>query len=233
MFNCVFSSRFARGCRTATLVTACLAGAAGEGHAATRTDLVEASLPSVRVPASTIFAMRFDDSHASLVANIPVSVAAPAPSSAPAGLPFSTGFEPASDPIEGIASTYNPGDPSDRDAGGPRMASGEKYDPEGWSAAIRTDLRDKFGEVGFGKNYRPTYALVESADKRVIVKINDVGPLRPGRVIDLNIRAMRYFDPTLKLGLIKNVKVTPLVGRDVTPGPVEDNPPKNFAGWFV
>ena len=128
---------------------------------------------------------------------------------------------------------YNPDDPSDGDAGDQNMASGEKYDPEGWSAAIRIDLRDKFGGVRFAKSYRPTYALVESADQRVIVKINDVGPLGPGRIIDLNIRAMRYFDPTLKLGLINKVKVTPLVGTDMPLGPVENHPPTNFAGRFA
>ena len=47
--------------------------------------------------------------------------------------------------------------------------------------------------------------LVESNEKKVIVEINDVGPLKHGRVIDLNER-MRYFDPTLQLGLISDVK---------------------------
>jgi rare lipoprotein A len=181
------------------------------------------------VPA-TVFAMRFDYSRTSPVVNIRTTDALQAP---PSGLepPFASRFMPASDPIKGIASTYNPGDPGDLHAGGDNTASGEKYDPEDWSAAIRTDLRDKFG---FGKaSYQSTYALVESADKRVIVKVNDVGRLRPGRIIDLNIRAMRYFDPTLELGLINNVKVTPLVGNDMTPGPVENDPPTNFAGWFV
>jgi hypothetical protein len=31
---------------------------------------------------------------------------------------------------------------------------------------------------------------------------------------------MRYFDPTLQLGLIREVKVTLLPGADWTPGPV-------------
>ena len=35
-----------------------------------------------------------------------------------------------------------------------------------------------------------------------IVKINDVGPLAPGRVIDLNERAMRFFDASLERGLL-------------------------------
>jgi len=60
---------------------------------------------------------------------------------------------------------------------------------------------------------------VETVDKRAIVKINDVGPLKPGRIIDLNEQAMRYFDPTMQRGLIKSVKVTPLSGEDWIAGP--------------
>ncbi len=51
-------------------------------------------------------------------------------------------------------------------------------------------------------------------------KINDVGPLRSGRVIDFNEQTMRYFDPTLELGLINSVQVTPLRGDDWTTGPL-------------
>ena len=36
---------------------------------------------------------------------------------------------------------------------------------------------------------------------------------------------MRYFDPTLELGLVPNVRITPLAGSDWTPGPVEDASP--------
>ena len=56
------------------------------------------------------------------------------------------------------------------------------------------------------------YALVD----------NDVGPLEPGRIIDLNERTMRYFDSTLQRGLIPNVKVTPLRGDHWTPGPIAE-----------
>jgi rare lipoprotein A len=63
-------------------------------------------------------------------------------------------------------------------------------------------------------------ALVEGVNKKAIVKINDVGPLEPGRIIDLNERAMRLFDPTLQRGLIPDVKVTPLRGDHWTPGPI-------------
>ena len=118
--------------------------------------------------------------------------------------------------IVGTASTYNPYRPGYRE-GGVETSSGERYDPSAWTAAIQTGLREKFGGVHGGK---ARYALVESVEKKVIVKINDVGPLEPGRIIDLNERTMRYFDPALQRGLICNVKVTPLRGDHWTPGPI-------------
>jgi rare lipoprotein A len=121
------------------------------------------------------------------------------------------------DAIVGAASTYNPFRPGSRE-GGPDTASGERYDPSVWAAAIKTSLRQKFGGVQYGA--RPTYALVEAVGKKVIVKINDVGPLTPGRIIDLNERAMRYFDPSLQLGVIYDVIVRPLFGDYWIPGPV-------------
>ena len=124
--------------------------------------------------------------------------------------------------IVGIASMYNPGDPDDRDAGDAQTASGELYDGAAWTAAIRTDLRGKFGGVRYGKNYRPAYALVEAGGKRAIIKINDVGPLAFGRVIDLNKRTMRYFDPSLQRGLIHGMHVVALPGKNWKPGPVDD-----------
>jgi rare lipoprotein A len=121
------------------------------------------------------------------------------------------------DAVVGAASTYNPFKPG-KEEGGPSTASGERYDPKVWTAAIKTSLRQKFGGVEFGA--RPKYALVEAVGKKVIVKINDVGPLRPGRIIDLNERTMRHFDPGMELGVIPDVTVTPLSGDDWTPGPV-------------
>ena len=121
--------------------------------------------------------------------------------------------------IVGIASMYNPCD-SAMFAEDAETASGEVCDAEAWTAAIQIDLRDRFSGVHYGRNYRRAYALVENKDKRVIVKINDVGPLAPGRVIDLTEQTMRYFDPTLELGLIPDVRITPLTGDDWTPGPV-------------
>jgi rare lipoprotein A len=126
------------------------------------------------------------------------------------------------EPIVGSASMYNPCDPG-QSSGGAETASGELYDAEAWTAAIQIGLRARFGGVRYGSSYRHAYALVESEDKRAIVKINDVGPLAPGRVIDLNERAMRYFDPALEAGLVPNVRITPLAGGDWTPGPVADD----------
>jgi len=119
--------------------------------------------------------------------------------------------------IVGAASTYNPFRPGCQE-GGPNTASGERYDPTAWTAAIKTSLRQQFGGVQYGE--RPKYALVEAVGKKVIVKINDVGPLKPGRIIDLNERTMRHFDPELQLGVIHEVKVRPLSGDYWVPGPV-------------
>jgi rare lipoprotein A len=119
----------------------------------------------------------------------------------------------------GAASMYNPYRPGYRE-GGLKTASGERYDPSKWAAAIQINLRENFGGVrGRGS---PSYALVEGMNKKAVVKINDVGPLKRGRIIDFNERTMRYFDPTLRLGLIQNIKVTPLHGNHWTPGPVAE-----------
>ena len=119
--------------------------------------------------------------------------------------------------IIGAASMYNPYRPGYRE-GGLNTASGERYDSSEWAAAIKTNLRNECGGVQYGA--RPKYALVEGAGKKAIIKINDVGPLTPGRIIDFNERTMRYFDPSLRRGVIDGVKVTPLFGDDWTPGPV-------------
>ncbi len=116
--------------------------------------------------------------------------------------------------------------------GDEKTASGERYDASGWTAAIRIDLRAKFGGVRFGKNYLPGFALVQSSDKQAIVRINDIGPLKRGRIIDLNERTMRYFDPALELGLIEKVRVTPLAGQDWALGPVDDDRPVSVASRF-
>ena len=121
--------------------------------------------------------------------------------------------------IIGTISTYNPYRDG-KEEGGLYTASGELYDPSAWTAAIQTGLRNQFGGVRYGRLYQPVYALVASGEKRLIVKVNDVGPLKTGRVLDLNERSMRYFDPFLGRGLIQDVKITVLPGENWTPGPV-------------
>jgi rare lipoprotein A len=121
--------------------------------------------------------------------------------------------------ISGAASMYDPNHPGYRE-GGQELANGERYDPSAWAAAIQTGLRGKFGGVHHGS--RAAYALVEIGSKKAVVKINDVGPLKPGRIIDFNRQAMHYFDPSLQRGVIRGVKVTPLSG-DHTPGPVGES----------
>lgn len=122
--------------------------------------------------------------------------------------------------ILGTASMYNPYRPGYQE-GGIETASGELYDPAAWTAAVQTGLRETFGGVRYGKDYRPGYALLESGGKQVIVKINDVGPLKPGRAIDLNQQTMYYFDPSLQPGLVSGMMITPLPGDGWVPGPVE------------
>ena len=121
--------------------------------------------------------------------------------------------------IVGTASMYDPLLPGYHE-GGIETASGELYDPIMWTAAIQIDLRETFGGIRHGKDYRAAYALVEVANKRAVIKINDVGPLKPGRVIDFNKQTMRYFDPTLQRGIVHSVKITPLPGDGWATGPI-------------
>jgi rare lipoprotein A len=135
---------------------------------------------------------------------------------------------PAGERFVGGASTYNPTKPGDR-SGGAETASGELYEANAWAAAIQVGLRSAFAGVRFGRSYRPAFALVTSGDKSAIVKINDVGPLLPGRVIDLAERPMRYFDVSFQRGVLPDVTVTPLAG-DWRAGPVEGGPALTMAG---
>ena len=131
--------------------------------------------------------------------------------------------------LVGVASTYNPTKPGSR-SGGMQTSSGDVYEANAWAAAIQIDLRHVFGGVRYGRNYRPAFALVTIGEKCVVVKINDVGPLRPGRIIDLTERTMRYFDATLELGVLAKATVTPLDGTDWRSGPLEDGPALPMAG---
>jgi rare lipoprotein A len=102
------------------------------------------------------------------------------------------GLQSAYGTIVGAASMYNPFRSGYRE-GGIETASGELYSPFAWAAAIQTDLRERFGGVRRGN--RAGFALVEGVDKKVIVKINDVGPLKPGRIIDFDEQTMRLTCP--------------------------------------
>ena len=63
---------------------------------------------------------------------------------------------------------------------GRRTASGERYDPDDLSAAHRT--------LPFGTRVRVTNL---KNDRSVVVTINDRGPFRRGRIVDVSKRAAR------------------------------------------
>jgi rare lipoprotein A len=122
-------------------------------------------------------------------------------------------------PVVGTASTYDPTQPGWQ-TGGMETASGARYDPNAFSAAIQTSLRDRFGGVKYGQP--ATNALVEApGGQQAVAGINDVGPLVQNRVIDLSTPAMQYFNPsaTPNSGLMPNMRVTPYYGS-APPGPV-------------
>ena len=117
--------------------------------------------------------------------------------------------------IVGIASFYD--DPQ-------KTASGEEYDPDAFTAAAQLLIRDRFGGIQFGRLYRSAYGLGEYQRRKIIVRFNDVGPLRPGRKFDLSRAAMAYFDSSLDKGLLPDFKMTPLpLGRVYPVGPVTDS----------
>jgi rare lipoprotein A len=235
-------ARLARGAIAAALAAGVIVAAAASGHAAANGATGFTAMPFV-APASpvgndeavsTSFKERFDVPQTSRVREMLASLTYYVPQTelTTASLPRRQKIVAAGKTIDGIASTYNPTDAKDMDAGNEETASGERYDPNGWTAAIRTDLRAQFGGVRFGKNYQPAFALVETGDKQVIVRINDIGPLKRGRIIDLNERAMRYFDPTMQIGIIDKVKVTPLAGQTWALGPLDDDRPVSVASRF-
>lgn len=120
----------------------------------------------------------------------------------------------ADDAIVGIASFYD--DPQ-------QTASGEQYDPNAYTAAAQLEIRHRFGGVRYGRLYQAAYGLGEYRGKKIIVRFNDVGPLRPGRKFDLSRAAMAYYDSTLEKGLLPNFKMTPLpLGRTYPKGPITD-----------
>jgi rare lipoprotein A len=120
----------------------------------------------------------------------------------------------AEDATIGIASFYD--EPQE-------TASGEQYDPNAFTAAAQLEIRDRFGGIQYGRLYQPAYGLGEHGGKKIIVRFNDVGPLRPGRKFDLSRAAMAYFDSSLDKGLLPDFRMTPLpLGRTYPAGPVTD-----------
>ncbi len=237
-----FGARLARGGGAPVLAACIVCITASDGNAASNRASAFAAIPFLS-PASaagiddaapTSFARRFDCRQTSLIRDVlenPIYHASLAQFTT-ASLPHPQKIVPAAPAIVGTASMYNPNDASDHDSGDSETASGEQYDAEAWTAAIRTDLRAQFGGVRFGKNYQQAFVLVQTGDKQAIVKINDVGRLKLGRIIDFNERTMRYFDPTLQLGLIDNVTVTLLAGQDWALGPIDDSRPVSVASRF-
>jgi rare lipoprotein A len=99
-------------------------------------------------------------------------------------------------------------------------SSGEPYDPKAFTAAVRSALRDKFGGVKSGPAYRPAYVIAEYRGKRAVLKINNVGTMKPERPFDLSRAAMEYFGG-IKRGLINDLRVTILpLGRHYKLGPL-------------
>lgn len=78
--------------------------------------------------------------------------------------------------MEGIASVY--GFKGDKYAGGSKTANGERFNPNGLTAAHRT--------LPFGTMVRVTH---KKNGRSVVVRINDRGPFIRGRVIDLSPKA--------------------------------------------
>jgi rare lipoprotein A len=240
-FTSFSSARLSRGKIAAMLATCIVCFGANDGNAAANRVFEYLPAPSLSPvwPAGNenasqaSFNDRFEFPQAPLLQDyLDGQLYRALPSLTMASLPRRQEIIPAAEPIVGIASTYNPNSPDDKDAGNQELSSGDRYDPDGWTAAIRTDLRWQFGGVRYGRNYKPAFALVQSGDKQIIVKINDVGPLRPDRIIDLNERAMRHFDPSMQRGLLPDVKVTYLAGEHWAVGPINEDLPVTFAGSF-
>jgi rare lipoprotein A len=91
--------------------------------------------------------------------------------------------------LEGEASWYG------ASLAGRRTASGERFDPQAWTAAHRS--------LPFG-----TWVEVVRVDtgRSVRVRINDRGPFAAGRVIDLSQRAAAHLD-MLRRG-VASVRIT-------------------------
>jgi rare lipoprotein A (peptidoglycan hydrolase) len=136
--------------------------------------------------------------------------------SAPAANPTFVAKAP---PLVGIASVYT-------SQFGHGIATGVGwYNASAYAAALQLDLAKVF-HTGYGSG-AAGYALVEYGGKKLIVLVNDNGPLTPGRIIDFTPASMNYLasgaqnDGTYHENLLSDVKVTLLQGK-YTPGPVNN-----------
>lgn len=85
-----------------------------------------------------------------------------------------SGEDSGADAGSGVASYYG------RELAGNRTASGERFDPETLTAAHPT--------IPFGSRVRVTHA---GSGLSTIVRINDRGPFRGKRIIDISLAAAR------------------------------------------
>jgi len=153
------------------------------------------------------------------------------------GLLFSTSVTEAADPcikasFRGDASTYNPYLPGWRTGGG-TLATGGPYNPNSYDAALQLNLAKQY-RCGYGSR-AVCHAVVQATNGRaMVVRINDNGPLVPGRVIDLNEKSMQYLSGGTmgrNSGIVKNVTVTLLCGiEEMALGPLDQGEREAWAG---
>lgn len=197
--------RSIRAVYVAVLVSLAVVAASGSSKAQSLTDAL--SGPAGKVAAAgdwtTVTVVpdppkssKFDHWQAKIILSKPTfgrSSPAATPATALAEHPYALhgpeplrGAEPtgASHALKGLASYYGKGE---------HTATGETFDPTALTAAHRT--------LPFGTRVRVT--RVDNGDS-VIVRINDRGPFKPGRVIDLSQRAAEHLRMTDRgLALVK------------------------------
>lgn len=102
-------------------------------------------------------------------------------------------------------------------------STGETFNTDAYTAAIQEGLSYQFG--GVSKASGPAYAIVENLDngRKIVVKINDVGPLAPGRIIDLSEASSKYLLNSRTPGSVRRVRVTRITNG--TPGPITNSTP--------
>lgn len=122
--------------------------------------------------------------------------------------------------FRGAASFYS-GLPSE---GGSKTSTGERVDPNSYTGALQSDLAKQYGGLRKGGIWADV--TDEKTGKKVRVYLNDTGPLRPGRVVDLSPKAFGEFGPLSK-GVHPNMRVDvlpPAQGKPYRGGPVTDDP---------